>query len=36
MTLDIGYAASSVVLLAAFVVTLVFQMRSRAYHPFLY
>lgn len=36
MTLDIGYAASSAVLLAAFVVTLVFQMRSRAYHPFLY
>jgi hypothetical protein len=28
MTLDIGYAASLAVLLAAFVVTLVFQLRS--------
>ncbi len=36
MTLDIGYAASSAVLLAAFLVTLIFQLRSRIYQPYLY
>ena len=36
MTMKIGYAASSVVLLAFFLVTLALQLRSRQFHPFLY
>lgn len=36
MTLKIGYALSSVVLIAFFLVTLLLQLRSRRFHPFLY
>ena len=36
MTLKIGYAASSVLLLTMFVVTLGTQLLSKKYHPFLY
>lgn len=36
MTLDIGYAASSVLLLGLFGVTLVAQLRARRLHPALY
>ena len=36
MTLNIGYAASTILLLSIFVVTLVAQLRSRHYHPTLY
>jgi uncharacterized membrane-anchored protein len=36
MTLKVGYAVSSLILLAVFVVTLVLQMRSRQFHPLLY
>ncbi|MFV8605888.1 hypothetical protein ACNRDG_16485 [Ralstonia pseudosolanacearum] len=36
MTLKIGYAASSVLLVGLFLVTLGAQLRSRAYHPLLY
>ncbi len=36
MTLKIGYAASSVLLVGIFLVTLGAQLRSRAYHPLLY
>lgn len=36
MTLDVGYAVSSLILLVAFAITLVSQLRSRTYHPFLY
>jgi uncharacterized membrane-anchored protein len=36
MTMNIGYAASSVILIGFFLVTLVLQMRSDRFHPFLY
>lgn len=36
MTLNVGYAVSSLVLLGAFVVVLVWQLRVRHFHPFLY
>ena len=36
MTLDIGYAASTVILLGIFLATLVLQVRSTAFHPGLY
>lgn len=36
MTLNIGYAASTVVLLGFFAVALAAQLRSRTFHPFLY
>jgi len=36
MTLKIGYAASSVVLLTFFIATLVLQLRAKRFHPFLY
>ena len=36
MTLNIGYAVSSLALLAIFAVTLVAQLRARAFHPALY
>src|SRR5689334_13011957 len=36
MTLDVGYAWSSVILLSVFVVTLVAQLASEAFHPWLY
>lgn len=36
MTLGVGYAVSSLLLLGFFFVTLVAQLRSRAFHPYLY
>ncbi|MFT5932405.1 MAG: putative membrane-anchored protein, partial [Hyphomonas sp.] len=36
MTMNIGYAASSLILIGFFLVTLVLQMRSDRFHPFLY
>jgi uncharacterized membrane-anchored protein len=36
MTLNLGYAASSLLLLAVFVATLTAQLASDKYHPFLY
>jgi uncharacterized membrane-anchored protein len=36
MTLNIGYAASSLVLVGFFVVALVAQMQSKTFHPWLY
>ena len=36
MTLDIGYAMSSLLLLGLFLASLVGQLRSRSYHPALY
>src|SRR3954449_2857921 len=36
MTLDLGYAVSSLIFLAFFAVTLTAQVRSNRYHPFLY
>ena len=36
MTLNIGYEVSSIILIGIFLVTLVIQLRSRKYHPFLY
>jgi uncharacterized membrane-anchored protein len=36
MTLDIGYAVSSLILISVFVVTLLAQLTSKSYHPFLY
>lgn len=36
MTLKIGYAASSVLLIGAFLVALTAQLRSKTYHPLLY
>lgn len=36
MTMKIGYAASTVILLSAFVVTLVCQLRATRHRPFLY
>ena len=36
MSMNIGYAASSIMLLGIFVVTLVVQLRSKHYHPTLY
>ncbi len=36
MTMNVGYALSSVILVGFFVVTLVLQMASRRYHPVLY
>ena len=36
MTLNVGYAVSSLVLLSIFAVTLVAQLRARQFHPMLY
>lgn len=36
MTLNVGYALSTLILLGAFLVSLVLQVRSRAFHPGLY
>jgi len=36
MTLNIGYAISSLILISFFAVTLVAQLMTRQYHPFLY
>ncbi len=36
MSLDLGYALSSLVFIAIFIVAVVAQIRARAYHPFLY
>ena len=36
MTLKVGYAVSSLVLIGLFVVSLVTQLRSKRYHPLLY
>jgi uncharacterized membrane-anchored protein len=36
MTLDLGYAVSSLIFLGLFAVTLTAQVRSNRYHPFLY
>lgn len=36
MTLQLGYAVSSLIFLAFFAITLTLQIRSRAYHPFAY
>ncbi len=36
MTLDVGYALSSLILLSLFLATLVLQMRARKFHPILY
>lgn len=36
MTLKVGYLASTLILLGVFLVVLVFQLRAKAFHPFLY
>ena len=36
MTLDVGYAVSSMILISAFVVTLIAQLKAKTYHPMLY
>ncbi|WP_268800354.1 COG4705 family protein [Pseudomonas huanghezhanensis] len=36
MTLDVGYAISSMILISAFVVTLLLQLGAKRYHPMLY
>jgi len=36
MTMDVGYAASSIILLSLFLVSLIAQLRSRRFHPVLY
>ena len=36
MTLKVGYAVSSLILIGLFLVTLVTQLRSKKYHPLLY
>lgn len=36
MTLDVGYALSSVILLSLFLVTLLAQLMARRHHPALY
>ena len=36
MTLKVGYAVSSMILIGIFFVTLVIQLKSKKYHPFLY
>ena len=36
MTLNVGYAVSSMILIGIFLMTLVTQLKSRSYHPLLY
>lgn len=36
MTLNVGYAVSSLILIGIFIVTLVAQLASKSFHPFLY
>ncbi|HSC76121.1 MAG TPA: hypothetical protein VLB90_07795 [Pseudomonadales bacterium] len=36
MTMDVGYALSSVILLAFFLVTLIWQLKSKSFHPYIY
>jgi uncharacterized membrane-anchored protein len=36
MTMNVGYAVSSIILISAFVVSLVAQLASKKYHPLLY
>ena len=36
MTMEVGYAVSSLILIGGFFVTLAFQLRAKKYHPLLY
>ena len=36
MTMDVGYATSTIILMSIFLVTVVAQLLSKRYHPFLY
>lgn len=36
MTMNVGYAASSIILISIFIVTLIIQLLSKTYHPMLY
>lgn len=36
MTLKVGYAMSSMILIGLFIIALIFQLKSKSYHPFLY
>lgn len=36
MTLNVGYSASSIILIAAFLIALLAQLKSKAFHPLLY
>jgi uncharacterized membrane-anchored protein len=36
MTLNVGYALSSIILISVFLVSVVVQLKSKKYHPFLY
>ncbi len=36
MTLDVGYAVSSIILISFFLVTFAAQMKAKSFHPFLY
>jgi uncharacterized membrane-anchored protein len=36
MTMKVGYAVSSLILIGCFLVSLVFQLRAKAFHPWLY
>lgn len=36
MTMDIGYAVSSIILLAFFLLTLTWQLKSKSFHPYIY
>ncbi|MSO96996.1 MAG: hypothetical protein EXR11_02090 [Rhodospirillaceae bacterium] len=36
MTMDVGYAASSLILIGCFLVSLVAQLRAKGFHPFMY
>ena len=36
MTLNVGYAGSSIILIGLFLISLLIQLRSKRYHPFLY
>src|SRR2546430_570828 len=36
MTMKIGYAVSSIILLSLFLITLIFQLASKKFHPALY
>lgn len=36
MTLHIGYATSSIILLSCFIISLIVQLKSKSYHPIIY
>ena len=36
MTLNVGYAASTIILMGVFVITVVLQLAAKGFHPFLY